>query len=329
MSSIYRDPRTGIYYLDIRLDGKRKRISLETRDRHVARIAARSKERDLIGISPGERISIVDFAEQYLAWSASMKAAATVEGEKIALDRLQKQFPLARHIDRVTARMADELMAAVASTASPARVNFYLRTLRSVFSTAVRWGYLVENPFKLARAMRVELAPPRVLSSREIKAILRVTRTDAPQLEDLWNFYLFTGFRRSEALQLQWEDVDFESGIVRARYTKGRKYRTVPMLGPVRGILERRRKETRPFKFPERSVSDKFIQLAAAAGVKAQLHDLRRAFASYCVEAGIPGVWVQKWLGHASWRTSDEYYVGISDEMWGKLRRFETLMSEN
>jgi integrase/recombinase XerD len=152
----------------------------------------------------------------------------------------------------------------------------------------------------------------------------------APQFLDLWNFYLFTGFRRNEALKLQWDDVDFDRGIVLARHTKGKKYRVVPMLGPVRSILDRRKNESRPFDFRERIVSEKFIEMARIANVKdVSLHDLRGAFASYCIEIGIPNEWVQQWLGHSSWQTSRDYYVGISEEMRAKLRVFETQISEN
>ncbi len=331
MSTIYRDKKTGSYFLNLRVGGVRRRISLKTRDRQVARMRAKFRERDLLGISAAGPVSLKAFTTDYLAWASEMKSPNTVKGERLTLERLERELPAGKRVNRISAHDADDVIAKIAgSGAAPARVNYYIRTFRAIFAVAVRWGYVSENPFASIRQMRVELEPPRVLSSVEIKAILRETAKSAPEFLDLWNFYLFTGFRRNEALSLSWERVDFERGFVTATGTKAKRQRVVPMLGPVRLILERRREFRRPFDFPPRSVSDQFIRMARAAGVQnASLHDMRRAFASYCTEFGVPKAWVQKWLGHVSWATSDEYYVGISDEMLKKLRAFETMIGVN
>lgn len=40
----------------------------------------------------------------------------------------------------------------------------------------------------------------------------------------------YAGLRRSEAVALQWRDIDFEAGLITVRHGKGDKERTVPML---------------------------------------------------------------------------------------------------
>lgn len=329
MSTIYRDKKTGLYFLNIRIDGKRKRISLGTKNRLTAKLRARIKERDLTGIQDSGPISLSDFAQQYLTWAKSIRPVTTFKGEKNALERFLEHFQGLR-VDQISAHHADDFVAMLASRpVSPASVNRYIRTLASIFSTAVKWGYATSNPFHSVKKMRVLPKPPRVISTAQLKAILKTTREHAPAYVDLWNFYLFTGFRRAEAIRMDQADIDFTDGFIYARDAKGHKVRKIPMLGPVRSILSARNHRPKPFEFTLDQVSRTFEKMAALAGVKATLHDLRRCFASYCTEIGIPSAWVQKWMGHVSWKTTEDYYMGISDEMYGKLKRFETMISEN
>lgn len=315
--------------MDIRIDGIRKRVSLGTTDRSVAQLKAKLIKNNSSKIITSSPQTIEEFKTEYLLWAETRKAPNTMTGERTGLKFLQEFLPVKR-LDHITPRLADMFFSDLMRKKkySPARINFYIRTLRSIFSKAVHWQYIASNPFDDIAQIRFELSPPRILETKELHKIFTVARTNFPEWYDILVFYFYTGFRREEAISLKWEAVDFERNIVYARKTKGKKSRAVPMFAPTREILERRRKLPQPFPDLSDSIVSKiFVEIRTAAGIPdITLHDFRRSFASYLAESGISDAWIQRWLGHAKWTTTDDYYLGITDEMHGKLANFLTLI---
>jgi len=168
--------------------------------------------------------------------------------------------------------------------------------------------------------MRFELAPPRILTRKEIRVFFASARKLAPAFVPLFQFYLLTGMRRKEALTLQWSEVDFNRNVIIVRRTKGKKFRYVPMLRQVVRILKSRRELHQPFDFSEEDATKTFKTIAVAAKIgDTSLQDLRRSFSSYLSEAGIPPAFIQKWLGHEDFSVTDQHYLGTTDEQWRSM----------
>jgi integrase len=340
MSSIRK--RGKIWFLDVRIGEKRIRESLGTSDKRVAAIKAKIRERELLGGAYSKPITLQDFAEEYLVWAQTRKAKGTIQADRSCLERLRKTLDITR-LDQLTVKKADWFIAEIAKAKAPARgskkkpdipmspagVNYYIRTLRSIFSTAVKWKYLIENPFKEVKLLKVELGLPRVLNQREIASLIMTTKHHYPHLVDLFHIYLLTGLRRSEALRLQWTDVDFEKNILIVRRTKAKRVRIVPILPKAREILLARRELPRPFSFKPDYVTDKFTKIATQAGIAAKLHDLRRTFGSNLLSSGVPREVVQKLLGHADFATTDTYYFGLNEDVIRSLSKIDLLISSN
>jgi integrase len=91
--------------------------------------------------------------------------------------------------------------------------------LKAAFNQAVKWELIPKNPFKEVKQIKVKYANiPKFLSKEEIKKLLDTI--PAGQFRDLILFYIYTGCRRDEALDLTWNDIDLQRGAVRFVKTK-------------------------------------------------------------------------------------------------------------
>src|SRR5690606_16592262 len=96
----------------------------------------------------------------------------------------------------------------------------------------------------------------RFLSREEIVRL--VTALDASPSRaaaDALKFLLYTGLRKSEALQLEWSRVNPEDGTLFLAHTKNGKPRSVVLNTPARAVIEARwvaREDGHPYVFPGR-----------------------------------------------------------------------------
>lgn len=329
MASIRKDDKTGIYYIDLRIDGKRIRRSLETRDRTIAKMKARIIRREIAGSLLASSNSIADYELEYFTWAKSIKAPRTIEVEKSCF-KMFREITNINNLSNINNHSIDKFISYITQKNSPATANYYIRTLRSIFNTALRWNYMAENPFRSAKLLRFELSPPRILTRSEIRKIFASAYKRAPELAQLFEFYLLTGLRRSEAINLQWSDIDYERNVITIRRTKGKRFRYVPMFKRVITILHSRKDLIKPFSARLDEVTKKFKLCAIAAGISnTQLHDLRRSFSSYLSEAGIPPVLIQKWLGHESFRVTDDHYLGTTEDQWKAILNTDLKLFQN
>ena len=138
---------------------------------------------------------------------------------------------------------------------------------------------------------------------------------NAQEFVDYIRLLAYSGARRSEALVLRWEDVDFDRGqltIGASGDTKNQTARVVdfnPKLKTHLQEMAKRRASDSQWLFPSPQRGEKdihvqtFRESLGMATVKAGLprigfHDLRHYFISYCVMSGIDYMTIAKWVGH-------------------------------
>ena len=314
MSALRKRP-DGNYFVDLYVGGRRKRVSLQTKDRRLAGVRARHAERELAGHLNTTRITLADFIQEYLEYSRSRKTPESVNADRYSLAKLTEHMKV-RNLQEITPRRADKFITDIAAGIKAPTLNFYLRTIKRAMNVAVQWEYLESNPFGKIQQVKHELAMPRVLSTKEIQRLMETTREMNPALVPLFEFYLLTGARRSEALKVEWKDVDFEREIMALRNTKSRRPRVIVMSPRVRSILKARRELERPFLFSPDWVSHQFYRIVRAAGIPdASLHDLRRSFSSHIQAAGMPSLFLTKLIGHTDTIVTDKHYTGFEEGM--------------
>lgn len=234
-----------------------------------------------------------------------------------------------KYVCRVTREDVDAFkQGRLESGASASTVNGELRIIRAALSHAVALGYIVKNPAKGIKPMRVVKKPERkrVLSQDESRKLLDA----CPNV--YWKAFIYcalsTGMRRWELLGLEWADVDLLNGVIQVRNkpgrpTKNRKERTTSTTKEGIGLLiqvgmDKPDGETKVFRhvkgqFSQRAVLRAFGKRVKAAEIaKCTLHDLRRTHATEAAKVMPAAVLMQR-LGHASVNTTMEFYVGKVD----------------
>ena len=93
-------------------------------------------------------------------------------------------------------------------------VRLYHRLLSSMFSTAIRWQILNDNPCGRVTAPKIGDREISYMDEKEIAAMLAALE-DAPiQYSVLVQLALFTGGRRGELCALRWSDIDMSAGLM-------------------------------------------------------------------------------------------------------------------
>jgi site-specific recombinase XerD len=116
-----------------------------------------------------------------------------------------------------------------------------LAAMRALFSSQREHGAITENPADLVSTPRRPSHLPRVLSAREVAALLDGIPADGPlSLRDRAMFELAyaCGLRAEELVSLRVDDVDYDGEQLRVE-GKGRKTRFVPVGEPAMKALRR------------------------------------------------------------------------------------------
>jgi len=120
-------------------------------------------------------------------------------------------------------------------------VNFTVGFLRTSFRHAARNGR-IERRLEFPRALPVNNARKGFLEQADFLAILE----ELPEwARDPFRFAYYSGWRRGEVLSLRWDEVDFETGLVRldGARSKNLESRTIPFIGEIGDTLRRRQAE--------------------------------------------------------------------------------------
>lgn len=202
------------------------------------------------------------------------------------------------------------------------RTRVYTRQVwHSAFLKAYKLEIVPRNIMELTDNPRYKKQKGKALSIAEQREFLKAIA--GTRVEWLMLFYLHTGVRRTEALTLEWTDIDEGEGLILIRGTKTEdSYRYILLTDELRRILREQRKQNgkqgeRVFPFSPEHISRKFKELCPAH----HLHDLRHTFITRCAESGINVKVCQQLVGHSTADMTLNVYTHVMDE----YRRKEAL----
>ena len=155
-----------------------------------------------------------------------------------------------------------------------------------------------------------EIALPTIDKFNALIDEMRAGRSrDSINCADFAAGLAFTGCRIGEAREIAWRDLDFDVGeiVVRGDATTGTKnweLRLVPLIPDARALFEQMRRErahepldAEVFRVGEcQKALDRACKRVGADRITH--HDLRRLFATRCIESGVDIPTVSRWLGH-------------------------------
>lgn len=104
---------------------------------------------------------------------------------------------------------------------SPKTIKNYVSFVSSVFDYAVKMRAIKENPCRNATIPTCKRNEIVMFSLDEAKRFLDILDRDDTDIKykAFFQLALFGGFRRGEILGLEWDDIDFETGIIHIRRT--------------------------------------------------------------------------------------------------------------
>jgi len=100
---------------------------------------------------------------------------------------------------------------------APATVNRNLARLKHLFNTAIKWGYLYENPAQPVKLLRENNRRLRYLTKDEIDHLMTVS---SQHLKPILVMAINTGMRRGEIFNLQWNHVNLKNRIIEVADSK-------------------------------------------------------------------------------------------------------------
>ena len=98
-------------------------------------------------------------------------------------------------------------------------VQHYHRMLSSVFTKAVQWGIVEDNPVKRAEPPKGEAVEVSYLEEADAARLLAALHDVPPQYSAMVQLGLFTGMRRGEICGLRWSDIDFNASTISVNRT--------------------------------------------------------------------------------------------------------------
>lgn len=248
----------------------------------------------------------------------SLDGRRSLDRLRAGLDHLQAFFGVQARAPEITATRLDAFAAArLADGASRATVNYELAAMRRAFRLAIAKGLLATMP--AIRLPRVHNARRGFFEDGDFAALVLELPSD---VQPVIRFLRLTGWRRSEALSLTWDQVDTEASIIRlaAADTKGGEARTFPFgLAPeIKQILDAQyAARAGLFVFHRHGQRMGVGALRAAwkraskrAGLDGRLvHDLRRSAARDLRRAGVSEGEIMKLCGWKTRAMFDRYNI--------------------
>lgn len=301
-----------IWWLDIRVKGKRIRRSLKTENRNEALARYAPLREKLLEKHLEKRVEFSEFCKQYLDWAWSSKPKVALK-EQQRLKRIQDFFDSLGivYLDDITAYHIEQLKADLQTRGLKRNtINGWLQILRGMFYRAIDWEvYAKPNPLKKVRFFKLQ-SITQGLSREDMTKVVEAAKTisERPRSQvqaifyDLIVFGLNTGMRRSEVLNLTWRSVKDDSVEI---IGKGEKKRTVPLNKAAKEIiLKQPRRSEFVFNIENRNSAPLFHNtcqmIRKITGVKFHYHLLRHFFTSSLVERGVDFVTIGAILGHST-----------------------------
>ncbi|MCA8972836.1 MAG: site-specific integrase [Planctomycetes bacterium] len=213
---------------------------------------------------------------------------------------------------------------------SPKTINNTLGTLRTMLRMAADYGLIDRVP--RIQFEKVEKNDPQFLEFEESTRVIEAT---SPEWRTLVHFAVATGLRRGELMEVRWGDLQLNrapaqvrvrrgvrrrpNGSWESKATKSERPRSVPLDEELAAMLRAQQDGARhtDLVFPGAdggylSVDQLYREVVAAAqraDVDKHVHPhmLRHTFASQSTMTGVPTQVVQRWMGHASYSTTERY----------------------
>jgi integrase len=354
--SIYRQ-KDGLYATSVELpsrDGVRRRkvVRRKLKKDVIAELARLTAELKANGDLPTAGQTVEQWFTYWLTEIAAKDVRPkTLEGYRAttknhilpAIGSVKLERVTAAHVRRVHGNITDKGLSS--TTALLAH-----RIMAVSFKTAYREGRIGRNPATLTNAPRKAVTALEALDLTDALALLEHVAQDE-RMGARWATALLTGARRGEVIGLEWDRVtdvvdlswqllrlpitdidgkpdvpaDYEyrhlvGGLYLTRPKSSRGWRIIPLVDPLKSILERHKELSPPnpyglvFMQGDRPIdpdqdSKNWRVLLAESGItkNVRLHDVRHTTVDLLDLAGVPDDIIMEIVGHSTRQMTQQY----------------------
>lgn len=192
-------------------------------------------------------------------------------------------------------------------------INRKMSCLSSMFSLAFRNDYIKENPCNGIKKLKEEKRADRFLSKEEETKLLEKCTKEYLYMKPIIICALYTGMRKSEILNLKWNNINFKDNFIHLLITKT-IHRKIPIAKTLLKELEVI-PQISDFVFANPETKSKYYDIKRPykkilenSGIKPiRFHDLRHTAATRMVASGIDLIVVGEILGHSQIKTTARY----------------------
>jgi integrase len=344
-----------VYEEDRRIQRTRNFATLATAKQYRATVEL--LERRGVGAA---RMTVGAYLDEWLADRARTVELNTLAGYARWIGHI-KRCPLATlPLDRITPRDLEQAYHYLQDTPaawdrplSPQSVRHVHAVLQNALNDAKRHRLIDDNPALAAKPPRGQSPKVAVPSIEQLGAFLDSLTATNPEMADLAQVIVGTGLRRSEALGLRWQDIDWAGQritIAQVVIEHAGKYsirrgtksiagqRTIGVAADLLAVLRRQQDRVAELRlkigrfwqdhdlvFPATEggprcpavITQAFARAARRAGWpenSSPVHSLRHAAASHTLAAGVDLATLSKRLGHSSPAMTARVYLSSDAE---------------
>ena len=194
--------------------------------------------------------------------------------------------------------------------------NRLLALIHTIYSKAIEWGWDKPNPAHGIKKFK-ELSRDRFLESDEIPRFFKALAEEANKTAtDYFLVSLLTGARKTNVLEMQWQEINFERATWTIPVTKNGEAHTIPLVPEIITLLKQRKDSSdSPWVFPGTGVTGHLVEpkkawrrVLGSAGIdNLRIHDLRRSLGSWQAATGANLSIIGKTLAHKNISTTAIY----------------------
>jgi integrase len=330
-----------VWYAAFNAEGRKLNRSTKTTNKRVAQKILNRWKGDVVSgqfdLLRPDAPTLREYLEKYIN---AIKNDNSRLRYQFSAANLNEFFRNARVNHITTSRIEGFKEARLAQGVKNSSVNRDLALARACLRRAARERFIARSPFENGGIFlneKNQCRQPQIMSFEQEEQLIA---NCSPFLRALVRLITETGLRsQKEALQLKWENVDFENGVIHVCASKSPAgLRTLPMSQMCKEELLRWKTLTGPafsvWVFPNMKVPAKHVESVKTSWKTAlrkagipyrRIYDLRHVFATRLAGAGTPDTILAGMLGHSSTNLV-RTYARMTDEIrLAAIKRLEAV----
>lgn len=319
--------RNSKWYYEFMIAGKRKHGACKYCANETEALAYMTKIHQeevekLKSGKPEDTITIQEMFDAFLVYSKANKKDYPKDKSKVEV--LKQYFDFTQPITSITSLALEEFKIQLIKDRelSNATFNRYYALISKAFNFIIVSNQLnMQNPCLFVKKLKEDKHQMRTIKDNEIKLLLESLPT---HLKPIVICALTTGLRRSNILNLKWENVDFENNKIEImnQDNKGFKHIVLPLSNVLKNALKSIKNDSeyvfinpetnKPYTAIYKGYKNAFDK---AKIPYVRFHDLRHKVGTYLIEQGVDINTVKNILSHSNIRTTQIYLNYNEDKM--------------